>query len=246
MRVVTMSFNQPSRRALVTGLFGAVGGGAYFLTRTGDTVSNEYESSFHASTETSVFDIDLTRKPIMGSPDAPIQIYYWTDFQCPFCEKFERETIPELVPEYVESGDVRIVFISLPYFGEDSMTAAVASKCVWDQVRDSDPSAYWNWHTAIFEEQGEKNSGWASRANLLEYTRSVDGVDADALETCLDERRSTLETQVDADAEKARSLGVSGTPTFAIVDREAGTTETLVGAQPKKRFDEAIGRLEDA
>ncbi|MFA9417382.1 DsbA family protein [Natrinema sp. HArc-T2] len=240
-----MSLDQPSRRALVTGLVGALGGGAYFLTRSGDTATQEQVSSFHSSDETSAFGIDLTGKPIMGSPDAPIQIYYWTDFQCPFCEQFERETLPELVPEYVESGDVRIVFISLPYFGEDSMTAAVASKCVWDQVRDAEPSAYWNWHTAIFEEQGEKNSGWASSENLLEYTRSVDGVDADALETCLDERRSTLETQVNADAEKARSLGVSGTPTFAIVNREAGATETLVGAQPKTRFDEAIERVQN-
>src|SRR6056297_274752 len=234
----------PSRRALVTGLVGVLGGGAYFLTQSGDTATQEQVSSFHSSDETSALGVDLAGKPIMGSPEAPIQMYYWTDFQCPFCGKFERETLPDLVREYVDPGTVRIVFISLPYFGGDSMTAAVAGKCVWEQVRDAEPSAYWNWHTAIFEEQGEKNSGWAATENLLEYTRSVDGVDADALETCLDEQRSTFETQVDADAEHARSLGVSATPTFAIVDRDADSLETLVGAQPKSRFDEAIERIE--
>ena len=244
---VPMSLDQPSRRAVLAGSVLALGsGGVYYLARSNEATAHGAGSSFHSSTETSAFGIDLTGKPIMGVPDAPLQLYYWTDFQCPFCERFERETLPDLVAEYVESGDLRIVFIALPYF-DGSMTAAVASKCVWEQVRHTDtPSAYWNWHTAIFDEQGQKGSGWASRGNLLEYTRSVDGVDATALETCLDERRSTIESQVTVDAEKARSLGVSGTPTFAIVDREAGATETLVGAQPKPRFDEAIERVENA
>ena len=242
-----MSLDQPSRRAVLAGSVLALGGGSVsYLARSNEATGHGSDTSFHSSTETSAFGIDLTGKPIMGVPDAPLQLYYWTDFQCPFCERFERETLPDLVSEYVESGDLRIVFIAMPYF-DGSMTAAVASKCVWDQVRDRDtPSTYWNWHTAIFDEQGQKSSGWASRAKLLEYTRSIENVDADALETCLDERRSTLETQVNADAEKARSLGVSATPTFTIVDREGGATETLVGAQPKTRFDEAIERVENA
>ena len=246
-RVQRMSLDQPSRRAVLAGSVLALGGGSvYYLTRSDGATAHATASSFHSSTETSAFDIDLTDKPIMGSPDAPLQIYYWTDFQCPFCKRFEQETLPELVSEYVESGDARIVFIALPFF-DGSMPSTVASKCVWEQVRETDtPSTYWNWHTAIFDEQGQKDSGWASRENLLEYTRSVEGVDAAALETCLDERGSTIESQVTADAEKARSIGVTGTPTFAIINRETGSVDFLVGAQPKARFDEAIDRAESA
>ncbi|WP_254525638.1 DsbA family protein [Natrinema caseinilyticum] len=242
-----MSLDQPSRRAVLTGAVTLLGSGSvYFLTRSDDSPDRDLSPSFHSSDETAALGLELRGKPIMGSPDAPLELYYWTDFQCPFCERFERETLPDLVRDYVRPGELRIVFVSLPFFGADSMTAAVAGKCVWDRVRRSDPSAYWAWRTAIFDEQGEKNSGWASAENLVEYTRSVSVVDAGALETCLEERRSTLEARVEADAEQARSFGITGTPTFVATDRESGSREALVGAQPIERFDEIIEQVESA
>ncbi|PCR88948.1 DsbA family protein [Natrinema ejinorense] len=241
-----MSLEQPSRRAFLAGSVVTVGaGGTYYLTRSDET-THDLSPSLHSSTETSAFGVDFTGKPIVGSPEAPLEIYYWTDFQCPFCERFERETFPDLVREYVEPGDVRVVVISLPYFGADSMTAAVAGKCVWEQVRDDDPSTYWDWHAAVFEEQGEKNSGWASTENLLEYTRSVSGVDADALESCLEDRRPELEDEIETDSDRARSIGVSGTPTFVVFDPATEAVGSLVGAQPLERFDETIERIRDA
>lgn len=106
--------------------------------------------------------------------------------------------------------------------------------------------AYWDWHAAVFDEQDDRNTGWAGTENLLEITASVDGVDAEALETCLDERRDELEADVDADADLAQSLEVRGTPTFDVVNRETDATGRLVGAQPPERFADAIERIEDA
>ena len=242
-----MTFDQPSRRAFLAASVVSLGAaGAYVLTRADDEPDHDRAVSFHASDETSAFGVDLAGKPIMGSADAPLELYYWTDFQCPFCARFERETLPELVRDHVEPGRVRVVFVALPYFGLDSMTAAVASRCVWSQVRDTGSSAYWDWHAAVLDEQGERNSGWAAADSLLEYTRSVSSVDADALETCLDERREAFETQVEADAAQAQSFGISGTPTFVVFDPGTETAGTLVGAQPAERFDEAIERIGDS
>ncbi|MFC4541366.1 DsbA family protein [Halosolutus amylolyticus] len=245
-----MSFDEPSRRAFLAGSVVAVGaGGAYYLTRSDESHDDESHGlspEFHASDETSTLGVELAGKPIMGSPEAPIDLYYWTDFQCPFCAQFERETLPDLVREYVDPGRIRVVFVTVPFFGGDSMTAAVASRCVWEQVQETERSAYWNWHAAVFDEQGEKNSGWAAADNLVEYTRSVSGVDADALATCLDERRSTYEEEIDANAAQARSFGISGTPAFLAFDPETEAGEALAGAQPIDRFEEAIEAVEDA
>jgi len=242
-----MSLDDPSRRAFLAGSVLTVGGGSlYYFGQSGEDTSHDLSPTFHASEQESAIGLDLTGKPIMGDADAPITIYYWTDFQCPFCERFERVTLPDLARKHVDSGRVRIVFVSLPYFGNDSMTAAVASKCVWRQVRDNDPSAYWDWHATIFEKQGKKNSGWAAADRLLEYTRSVSGVDADALSQCLDERRATLESQVNSDSKFARSIDVRGTPTFIVYDPAAETGGRLVGAQPLERFEDAIERVEKA
>jgi protein-disulfide isomerase len=247
-----MDFDSPSRRAFLAGSVTAVGGGAYYLTRGGDsdtaapTERSDDRPPFHASTETTALGVDLTGNPIMGEPDAALDVYYWTDFQCPFCKQFEHRTLPDLLSEYVEAGRIRIVFVSQAYFGPDSMTAAVAGKCVWDQVRPESPSAYWPWHSTLFEQQGEKNAGWAAADELVDYTRSVSGVDAEALDACLDERRASFEAAIEADRQQARSLGVTGTPTFVVFDPETETGGKLVGAQPVERFAEAFERVDAA
>ena len=41
---------------------------------------------------------------IMGSPEAPVRILEVSDFQCPFCARFNRETFPVLDSLYIETG----------------------------------------------------------------------------------------------------------------------------------------------
>ncbi|MFC7044691.1 DsbA family protein [Halobacteriaceae archaeon GCM10025711] len=186
-------------------------------------------------------EIDLAGKPRLGSTDAPLTLYYWTDFQCPFCAQFEAETLPKIREEYVSSGDLLVVTIPVAFFGEDSLTAAAAAKCVWRQTGEDDPDAYWAWHAAVYDEQGDKNSGWASRANLLDITESVEGVSADRVATCLDEDGDELRTAVrDAGDEAQNSFGVRGTPTFVVSHAPSGRWSKLVGAQPFDRFQSEI------
>ncbi|TYL37401.1 disulfide bond formation protein DsbA [Natronococcus pandeyae] len=242
-----MSLDQTTRRAVLAGSTLALGGGgAYYLSRSADTDGGSLSPTMHASEERSALGVDLAGKPIVGDPDAPLDIYYWTDFQCPICEQFEREVLPELVADYIESGEVRLVFITLPFFGPDSMTSAVASRCVWEQVRESDPAAYWDWHAAVFDEQGERNSGWAGADNLLEITDSVPNVDADDLAACLEDDRTAFEADVEADAAQARSFDIRGTPTFVVFDPDAEAAGTLVGAQPPERFGDALEQIREA
>ncbi|ADD07259.1 thioredoxin domain protein (plasmid) [Natrialba magadii ATCC 43099] len=242
-----MPLNTPSRRAVLAGSVLALGGGStYYLFQSRTDATHDLSPTLHASEDTSALGVDLAGKPTMGSPAAPLEIYYWTDFQCPYCEQFERETLPDLVADYTDSGDVRIVFIMLPLFGSDSMTAAVASRCVWEQIRESDPDSYWDWHAAVFDAQDERNSGWAGTDNLLEITESVPAVDADALATCLEQDRSRIEDAVEADAAQAQSFGIHSTPTFVVFDPETEAAGTLVGAQPNERFDDAIEQIRTA
>ena len=239
-----MTLGRPSRRAFLAGSALALGGGAYYLTRSGGDEAPDVSPDLHPSDATSELGVELAGKPIVGSPEAPIEIYYWTDFQCPYCEWFEREALPHLVSDHVESGRVRIVFIILGYFGEDSVNSSVAARCVWDQVRDSEPSAYWDWHEAVFAEQGDRNSGWAAIDNLTETTRSVPSVNADDLETCVDDRRSSFEDEIDADTERAESLQITEVPSFIIFNPESGADQRLTGAQPSQRFTDVIDSLE--
>ncbi|MFB6191374.1 MAG: thioredoxin domain-containing protein [Candidatus Nanohaloarchaea archaeon] len=104
-----------------------------------------------------------SNEPSIGSKDAPVTMVYWYDYQCPFCGRFEQRVYPQLKKNYVENGELRIVFKDHPFLGKDSRTAALASNAVWNEY----PDRWIDWHNTVFDSQGKENSGWASRQNLV-------------------------------------------------------------------------------
>ncbi|WP_254663267.1 thioredoxin domain-containing protein [Haladaptatus sp. W1] len=212
----------------------------------GGTNGDTSDSLVFGSEETTAYGIDLAGNPILGAPDADVDIYYWSDYQCPFCSRFEQDTFPKLVENYLRPGKVRFVVLELPNIGSASTTASRMAKCVWRQVRDDSPAAFKRWHSTMFDEQGKPNSGWASKENLLDITRTVDGVDAKAVESCLGENGASLQSSIDDDVNAATRSDVSATPGFIFFDRESEKAGKIMGAQPYPRFESAIRKIRDA
>jgi protein-disulfide isomerase len=49
-----------------------------------------------------------------GSPNAPLTLELYTDYQCPSCRSFFLEVLPSVMSEYVNSGKVRLVHRDFP------------------------------------------------------------------------------------------------------------------------------------
>jgi protein-disulfide isomerase len=49
-----------------------------------------------------------------GSPDAPIACEIYSDYECPSCAAFYRDTMPLLVAEYVQTGKVKLLHRDFP------------------------------------------------------------------------------------------------------------------------------------
>ena len=64
----------------------------------------------------------------LGDVDAPVVMISYSEFQCPFCGKYARDTEPILVEKYVDSGVLRIEWRDFPYLGPESTTAAQAGR----------------------------------------------------------------------------------------------------------------------
>ena len=244
-----------TRRAVLAsvGTFAAGGGVVYAGSQLGSESTAEPSPSpssdgppVHRSSETTGFGIDLTGHRILGSADATLDMYYWSDYQCPFCRRFETNTLPKIVENHIETGTVRLVYIQYPYLGQGSLTAAVMDRCVWRQVRDDAPERYRDWHSTVFDEQGEKGSGWASRDNLLDITRGVDGVDADAVDSCMQNNRREIESAIATDVDRGRQLGIQGSPAFIFYNRDTDSDGRLIGAQPYEQFDAKIADVRNA
>lgn len=234
------------RRAVLGGLATlTVGGSVYGVTTLTSDSSSPVSAEMYPATGTGAFGIELNGHPIMGKRDVPVDLYYWSEYQCPFCAQFNSETLPQIIRNFVTPGDVRVIFIEFPYLGKDSMTAAVMNQCVWRAVNESNPQAYRRWHSAVFEAQEEKNSGWASKANLLDISQEIDGVSVDSIERCMSADRQAIETAIESDSQRARSIGVSGTPGFVLYNRQSEKAGKLVGAQPYGRFKSAIQQVKN-
>ena len=209
--------------------------------------SSENKSSLlYATEETTKFGVDLRGNPVIGSPNAPLDMYYWSDYQCPFCHRFEENTFPKLIDNHVKPGDLRIVVLEKPYIGQASETAARMAKCVWRTVREKDPNAFKRWHSTMFDKQGKENSGWARQSNLLKITSTVRGVDAEAVETCMEKNEDAVKASIDADVKVSERNGIQGTPAFIVFDRKSTKAGRVVGAQPYALFKKAFRKVNNA
>lgn len=242
-----------SRRGLLLatagGLFAGVAG--VNVWRSGDVALSpedgpgvgEVSVPVSATDERTEFGIDLAGTPIFGSLDADVDVYYWSDYQCPHCQQFRMETLPKLLANEVSDGTARIATLEYPVLGEQSMLAAVAAKCVWSRVKDDDPEAFRRWHAAIFEAQEEPRSGWVTRDRLRSISASVDGVDADAVDRCLNEDRNRMKSRIHDEASAASANGIDATPGFVVYDPADDESGTIIGAEPYRRFSDAIDEL---
>ncbi|MCQ3971414.1 DsbA family protein, partial [Klebsiella pneumoniae] len=89
----------------------------------------------------------------LGEDDAPVVMVMYSEFQCPFCGKFARDTEPELVERFVDEGILRIEWRDLPYLGEESLTAVAAGRAAADQ------DAFWPFAARLYADQAPPNSG---------------------------------------------------------------------------------------
>jgi protein-disulfide isomerase len=147
----------------------------------------------------------------MGSPDAPVVIEVWEDFQCPYCQRFTYEIEPSIVERYVETGDVRLVFRHLAFLGNESQWAAVAASLAADQ------NLFWPFHDYLFANFGGNESGSFHLDRLLEMGEAV-GLDMDQFREGLKlENARARWAEIEAVSRtEALAQGINATPTVVV------------------------------
>jgi protein-disulfide isomerase len=164
----------------------------------------------------------------LGSPDAPVTIYEFSDFGCPSCRQFALFTFPTLREEYIDTGKVQFIYKDYPIVSEHGYLASQAAECAGEQ------GAYWEMHDQLFVDPAEWNeSPEAAQVAFRRYAEAL-GLDAEALLACLVEER--YRPEIDRDFEEGLDIGLFGTPSF-IINRKL-----LSGAQPPEVFRDVIER----
>ncbi|MGB9608872.1 MAG: DsbA family protein [Minisyncoccia bacterium] len=158
---------------------------------------------------------------ILGDPKAPITLIEYSDYQCPFCEKFFNESEMLLRKEFIETGKVKMIYRDFPLPGHPyAQPAALAANCAKDQGK------FWTYHDVIFQKQNEL-------ANL-DYVKIAEDLKMNTkdFKQCLDSKK--YQDKIKKDYENGVKIGVNGTPTFFLNGKQ------IVGAQPYEVFKSAI------
>lgn len=152
---------------------------------------------------------DTSGRPLLGNPDAPVTMVVFEDFRCPACQTFELSVFPAIERDYVDSGRVKVVAMSLPVVNPVAASEHVArvGKCVYEQSND----AFWEMKAPLFRSQPELDDARRTVELALSY---APGIDAGALEACLGDLASMQ--RVRADVDLATSLQVRATPTIFV------------------------------
>jgi protein-disulfide isomerase len=153
----------------------------------------------------------------VGSDAAPIAMQVFTNFECPACAAFHRETIRPLMRDYVATGKVRISFcvIAAPNRPAGRRAALYANAAAraghFERVAD-----------ALYETQ----RAWMETGDVQAAVATV--LSPEEMKRVNAEMRSKIEGSLEADLALASALQIRSTPTTIITHR--GEPVRLVGA----------------
>ena len=175
-----------------------------------------------------------TNAPTLGDANAPITIVEYGHFKCPFCNRFSRETEPQIEEKYIKTGKVKFIWKDFPYEGGDSAKASEAAHCAQDQGK------FWEYHDKLFRYIWDNYYGKGINAEeieiftdtkLKEFAGQLD-LDTTKFNRCVDS--GTYKQLVQDDYKEGIARGAKSTPTFFINDQK------VVGAQPFSVFSQII------
>jgi len=170
---------------------------------------------------------EIEGRSVHGPEDAPVTIVEYTDYQCSFCRRYNRQILPRILEAY--DGRIRYIVRHFPLLGLHPLAPAAAEAAVCADRQDT----FWEYHDLLFaQEKGLEPE------SLLAYADEA-GLDQGAFEECMESGSAVPVVQ--EDMERGASYGVRGTPAFFINGR------VIFGAQPLEAFQRTIdAALEEA
>lgn len=171
-------------------------------------------------------------EPALGSATAPLTMVEFTDYQCPYCRRFQAEVWPKLKRNYIDTGKLRYIARDLPLeFHAAAAPAAEAAHCADEQGK------FWDMHAALLGGAADLTAGGIDRR-----ARAI-GLDMARFAECV--ARHRYSALIAAHARQADAVGINGTPGF-VVGRAAHGALTGVrveGAVPYDDFGELLQEL---
>ena len=162
----------------------------------------------------------------MGNADAPVTIVVYSDFECPYCARFARDTMPGIETRYVEQGIVRLIFRHYPLdtIHVFATRASEAAECAGQQEK------FWAMHDTLFVNQKRLDE-----RSLRTYADRI-GLDKAKFGHCMG---GDAVPTIEKHRVMARASDVNATPTVLVGKRSAANQLHVIA-----RFDGMVTMTE--
>jgi protein-disulfide isomerase len=148
---------------------------------------------------------------IKGSPQAPVEITEYADYQCPFCQTFATLQMPTIEERLINTGRLRWRYRDFPLQQHPfARLAAHSAACADEQGK------YWDQHRRIYEGQQE----WAEARDagpVLRGYAQANGLDLGRYDACM--KSGKYAGRIQASLNEGMQVGVNSTPTLLVGDR---------------------------
>ena len=166
---------------------------------------------------------------VTGATNAVVTLYEWSDFQCPFCQRFH-PTMEQLMADPAYKGKLKWVYRHFPLsFHPNAMPAANAAECASEQGK------FWEYAGELFAGQDSLSDAFYGQlADKLKLNRSK-------FDSCYSAKK--YQAKITADQTAGTTAGITGTPGTIIVGKD-GSKQLVPGAVPieqlKAMVDQAL------
>jgi protein-disulfide isomerase len=176
---------------------------------------------------------DIGTAPYSGNREsAKVAIVEFSDYLCGYCQRHIEQTYPEIIKDYVDSGEVIYVYRDFAIHGEIAEAQAMAGKCVFE---DAGLEVYTTYHKNVFMTEDY---------DAIYDTAQDAGANRDKVQACVESDK--YRDEIDTDYEAGANAGVQGTPGFVVgvLDDDGNVTGKLIaGAYPYDAFVEVLDSL---
>ena len=180
-----------------------IGALAYVVTRPKKAAENVTVSS------------DTTSGPAQGysagSPNAPVKVVEYGDFECPQCGRFATLTEPDLRKRLIETGTVYFTYYDFPIkeIHKNTVAASNAAACADEQGK------FWPMHDRLYDTQDQWNGEATGDPGSVFAKYAADlGLNAAQWQACFDSRK--YQRRINGNFAEGLRHHVNATPSFII------------------------------
>ncbi|WP_306154826.1 DsbA family protein [Roseovarius sp. MMSF_3281] len=199
------------QRKLLTGAaaLAIVAGAAYWLASTPASTPGVSLGAANAQESDEAIDTSGIVEMTMGAEDAPVTLIEYASFTCPHCASFHTGPGKKLKAEYIESGDVQLVYRDV-YFDRIGLWASMVARCGGQE-------RFFGITDMLYQQQRD----WIGDGDPVEISNNLRkigktaGLNDDQIEACLQDN-DKAKALVAWFQENAEEHEVNSTPTLII------------------------------